>query len=486
MKIKEVCEQTGLTERTVRFYMQKGLIDPRREWRNGREYSDFAGEDVETLRAIATLRELSFSIEDILAMQRTPAAIPQIVGARRDAARQAHETAENAYAVLGRLDTEGVSTILALADRAREAAAWRPHPAPPPPPAENNNSGMGERCQIIPYEINGRWNWGAFLFPVIWGLYNHVYQALWCFVPIVGFFYPFYLAGKGNALAWKYRYWHSVEHFRRVQRRWALWAGGITIALFALEIGMAIAEHRAAEAAAQLHAANLASMEAQLWASEEWKALLQGRIPWTEELARANRGEVLNARDAFYREPEAYYEIMYSNYHDYGGRNIAVSQNGEILTSEDPLSLRYTCRVELSNGEHWEFTCEADAAANIQTISLEPDADRTWDAQAYIESSQRAIATIQAYREARLAEVAATPLWQDTVGPDYTVEKLEPASVDYSAVYSGGDPLCKGLDAYVRRADGMLYHAYIYTEYDEAAQEERERPLCIEPAREGG
>ena len=38
MKMKEVTEQTGLTERTVRYYMEKGLIAPHGQWRNGREY----------------------------------------------------------------------------------------------------------------------------------------------------------------------------------------------------------------------------------------------------------------------------------------------------------------------------------------------------------------------------------------------------------------------------------------------------------------
>ena len=140
MKIKEVCERTGLTERTVRFYMQKGLIAPKGEWRNGREYSEFSEPDVEMLQAVATLRELSFSIDEILTMQRTPGAIPSIVEARRDAARTQHETAENAYAVLGRLDPNGVSDVTALAARVREAAAFRPHPTPPPRPKGINNS----------------------------------------------------------------------------------------------------------------------------------------------------------------------------------------------------------------------------------------------------------------------------------------------------------------------------------------------------------
>ena len=33
MKIKEVCGRTGLTERTVRFYVEKGLAFPRTEER---------------------------------------------------------------------------------------------------------------------------------------------------------------------------------------------------------------------------------------------------------------------------------------------------------------------------------------------------------------------------------------------------------------------------------------------------------------------
>ena len=35
MKIKEVCVLTGLTERTVRFYVEKGLCTPRVTMQNG-------------------------------------------------------------------------------------------------------------------------------------------------------------------------------------------------------------------------------------------------------------------------------------------------------------------------------------------------------------------------------------------------------------------------------------------------------------------
>lgn len=44
MKIKEVCERTGLTRRAVRFYEEKGLISP--EIREENEYRDYTETDV--------------------------------------------------------------------------------------------------------------------------------------------------------------------------------------------------------------------------------------------------------------------------------------------------------------------------------------------------------------------------------------------------------------------------------------------------------
>lgn len=83
MKMKEVTEQTGLTERTVRYYMEKGLIAPHGQWRNGREYTEFDETDIARLKAVATLRELGFSVEAIRSMQAEPGLIPQIVAERR-------------------------------------------------------------------------------------------------------------------------------------------------------------------------------------------------------------------------------------------------------------------------------------------------------------------------------------------------------------------------------------------------------------------
>lgn len=68
MKIKEVCVQTGLTERAVRFYVQEKLVVPLAQRRGGRTWLDFSPADVDRLKAISTLRKAGFTLEEIRAM----------------------------------------------------------------------------------------------------------------------------------------------------------------------------------------------------------------------------------------------------------------------------------------------------------------------------------------------------------------------------------------------------------------------------------
>ena len=87
--------------------------------------------------------------------------------------------------------------------------------------------------KTIPPEID-RWNWGAFLLSWIWGVGNNTFIALLTLVPIVGFVMLFVLGAKGSRWAWRNGRWDSVEHFKRVQRLWAIWGvivwiGGIAL-----------------------------------------------------------------------------------------------------------------------------------------------------------------------------------------------------------------------------------------------------------------
>ena len=66
MKIKAVCDLTGLTARTVRVYIDEQLIAPEfTENYLGRRSFEFSQSDIATLQNIATLRKYGFSIDEI-------------------------------------------------------------------------------------------------------------------------------------------------------------------------------------------------------------------------------------------------------------------------------------------------------------------------------------------------------------------------------------------------------------------------------------
>jgi Cytochrome oxidase complex assembly protein 1 len=99
-----------------------------------------------------------------------------------------------------------------------------------------NTSGHGVAA-VIPAELD-RWNWGAFLLNWIWGIGNNTFIALLMFVPVVNMVMPFVLGAKGSAWAWRNKRWDSVEHFRRVQRLWAIW--GVVFVIALVGFGVAI------------------------------------------------------------------------------------------------------------------------------------------------------------------------------------------------------------------------------------------------------
>ncbi len=66
MKIKAVCEATGLTDRTIRYYVEEQLISPAyTENYLGRKSFSFSEEDIHLLKNISVLRKFDFTIEDI-------------------------------------------------------------------------------------------------------------------------------------------------------------------------------------------------------------------------------------------------------------------------------------------------------------------------------------------------------------------------------------------------------------------------------------
>ncbi len=80
MKIKEVIEKTGLSDRAIRLYIDEGLTAPRiEESYSGRKSIDFSESDVERLKNVALLRKAGFSISDIKSMVDNNSAAKDII-----------------------------------------------------------------------------------------------------------------------------------------------------------------------------------------------------------------------------------------------------------------------------------------------------------------------------------------------------------------------------------------------------------------------
>jgi Cu(I)-responsive transcriptional regulator len=61
MKIRDAALKTELTEKTIRYYEEIGLVVPMRR-ENG--YRDFSAQDVHSLKFLARARKLGFSVDD--------------------------------------------------------------------------------------------------------------------------------------------------------------------------------------------------------------------------------------------------------------------------------------------------------------------------------------------------------------------------------------------------------------------------------------
>ena len=81
MRMKDVIRETGLSEWTVRYYMKEGLVQPAEEDRGGRSHYEFSQADVESLRAVVTLRGARFTMEEIRTLQRQPERMLEIMSA---------------------------------------------------------------------------------------------------------------------------------------------------------------------------------------------------------------------------------------------------------------------------------------------------------------------------------------------------------------------------------------------------------------------
>lgn len=88
---------------------------------------------------------------------------------------------------------------------------------------------LATETQAVPQEVK-RWNWGAFVFTWLWGIFNGTFLSFLVFIPFGNLVMPFVLGAMGNEWAWKNKTWDSIEQFHAVQKRWAI-AGAIVSAV---------------------------------------------------------------------------------------------------------------------------------------------------------------------------------------------------------------------------------------------------------------
>ena len=80
MRIKEVCKETGLTDKAVRLYINNELIYPNfQEGYNGRKNYCFSEDDVNNLKKIALLRRYNFPIQTIKDILDDNDCIPEVL-----------------------------------------------------------------------------------------------------------------------------------------------------------------------------------------------------------------------------------------------------------------------------------------------------------------------------------------------------------------------------------------------------------------------
>lgn len=123
MRMKDICQRTGLTDRAVRLYIENGLLSPKRENRySGHNAIIFDEEDVQALEVVATLRRAEFSIADIKQMQQSPACIPDLLVQHRQRMEDEIQTKQQVLVSLQKIGDTGIDSAAALADHLRLSA----------------------------------------------------------------------------------------------------------------------------------------------------------------------------------------------------------------------------------------------------------------------------------------------------------------------------------------------------------------------------
>ena len=117
MKIKSVCELTGLTDRTIRYYIEEKLISPvYTENYLGRKTYNFSEKDIKDLNNIAVLRKFDFTLDEIKSIINDTETSKEIISNVKDRTSQTILNGQNKLSVLSQISTEKTYTVAELAE----------------------------------------------------------------------------------------------------------------------------------------------------------------------------------------------------------------------------------------------------------------------------------------------------------------------------------------------------------------------------------
>lgn len=129
MKIKEISQITGLTKKTIRYYEAEGLLNPEKQWVNGREYRDYSQQDIQQLEKIAALRRARFSVEEIRHIESVPEDIPAIFQSYRQRLQHEQRDLSSILAVVNNISCDKLTSEDQLIAQMHPATVGLPLPA---------------------------------------------------------------------------------------------------------------------------------------------------------------------------------------------------------------------------------------------------------------------------------------------------------------------------------------------------------------------
>lgn len=117
MKIKAVCEMTGLSDRTIRYYIEQELLSPSyTENYLGRKSFNFTEANIRELNDIATLRKFDFSINEIHDILLAPEESISVLKKVKERTEKSVDEGQSKLFILSKLDDNKAYTIAELAN----------------------------------------------------------------------------------------------------------------------------------------------------------------------------------------------------------------------------------------------------------------------------------------------------------------------------------------------------------------------------------